>query len=86
MYRRGLTTTQIAATTGAVQNTVRYHLAMRTPRDSEGQHLFECQPSLCQELLINLSRQRRLPGICAETRHSAVPCKRRVSWLPTRPS
>lgn len=28
MYRRGLTTTQIAATTGAVQNTVRYHLAI----------------------------------------------------------
>lgn len=28
MYRRGLTTTQIAATTGAAQNTVRYHLAI----------------------------------------------------------
>jgi hypothetical protein len=28
MYRRGLTTTQIAATTGAAQSTVRYHLAI----------------------------------------------------------
>lgn len=28
MYRQGLTTTQIAATTGAAQSTVRYHLAI----------------------------------------------------------
>lgn len=28
MYRQGLTTTQIAATAGAAQNTVRYHLAI----------------------------------------------------------
>lgn len=28
MYRKGLTTTQIAAATGAAQNTVRYHLAI----------------------------------------------------------
>ncbi|MHA7297694.1 hypothetical protein [Pseudarthrobacter sp. MDT3-1] len=28
MYRQGLTTTKIAATTGAAQSTVRYHLAI----------------------------------------------------------
>jgi hypothetical protein len=33
MYRQGLTTTQIAATTGAAQSTVRYHLAIAAAAD-----------------------------------------------------
>lgn len=33
MYRQGLTTTQIAATTGAASNTVRYHLAIAAAAD-----------------------------------------------------
>jgi DNA-binding CsgD family transcriptional regulator len=34
MYRQGLTTTQIAATAGAGQSTVRYHLALAAAEPS----------------------------------------------------